>query len=433
MNSLPVVIEISPAPAVSQALVQLSRKRNVILFDSSLIRSPLGRYSFLAADPFEVFSISTASITADPFVRLEELLQKYSTVSIPGLPPFQGGAAGLLSYELGRCFERLPAPQRDEFQIPLAIIGLYSWVLAWDHEQGRCWFFGQGFPEELPSARIRLAEQQGREVLELLGEMSSDQQCSGRQEDSKNREWTDSDSMLTSNTDCPLPLFPGLRSNFSREEYLNAVQIVIDKIAAGDIFQANLSQRFVIPARRDPMEQYLLLRERNPAPFAGFFAHEDWAVLSSSPERFLQVRNRMVSTRPIKGTRQRGFIPEVDLYTRDELRESEKDRAENIMIVDLLRNDLSKVCLPGTIRVSELCTVEAYQTVSHLVSEIHGTLRPQATFWDLLKASFPGGSITGLPKFAPWKSLRNWSRWPAGPIAAVYSITDSMGLPTAIF
>ena len=175
-------------------------------------------------------------------------------------------------------------------------------------------------------------------------------------------------------------------------------QQVIDYIHAGDVFQANLSQRLLYPARLNPSDLYERLRRCNPAPFAGYFARDDWAVISSSPERFLSLRAGEVETRPIKGTRGRRHGPEADLFTRDELRESEKDQAENVMIVDLLRNDLSRVCAPGSIRVPRLCMVETYETVQHLVSEIRGTLSAGKDTWDLFGAVFPGGSVTGAPK-----------------------------------
>jgi para-aminobenzoate synthetase component 1 len=189
-----------------------------------------------------------------------------------------------------------------------------------------------------------------------------------------------------------------LTSNFSREAYLRAVERIAEYIAAGDVFQANLSQRLLYPLREDPVELYARLRRCNPAPFAGYFGGRDWVLVSASPERFIAARDGNVETRPIKGTRQRRSGAEADLFTRDELRESLKDQAENVMIVDLMRNDLSRVCAPGSIRVPRLCTVETYETVQHLVSEIRGRLDPRNTGWDVLRAVFPGGSITGAPK-----------------------------------
>lgn len=394
---LPWVIELSQPPAIPQALKRLAGCRNVLLLDSSLQRLPLGRYSFLMAEPFKVLEVEHGSTPAAPFAALSEHLRKYHTLPRSDLPPFQGGAAGLLSYELGRCFEQLPLPERDEFKLPAILIGLYDWVLAWDHQQQRCWFIAHGFPKETPEDRLLLARQEWDHVRQLLekqdAELSPPTPTPGFPHDSLPGNPADERARDTAH-----PLLPGLRSNFTEAEYLRAVRSVVDKIKAGDIFQANLSQRFLFPAKHSPITQYLKLREENPAPFAGFFTHDDWAILSSSPERFLQLRGNTLFTRPIKGTRQRSIHPEADLFMRDELRESEKDRSENIMIVDLLRNDLSRVCLPGSIRVSELCSVEAYETVSHLVSEVHGTLRAGKTFWDAIAAVFPGGSITGAPK-----------------------------------
>ena len=187
-------------------------------------------------------------------------------------------------------------------------------------------------------------------------------------------------------------------STFTRGQYLRTVDRVIEYIHAGDIFQANLSQRLLARAPCDPIELFGRLRRVNPAPFAGLMLWDDWAVISASPERYLCVTDGEVETRPIKGTRQRKRGPEADLFTRDELRESDKDQAENVMIVDLLRNDLSRVCQAGSIRVPHLCSVETYETVQHLVSEVRGQLRTGTTTWDLLRATFPGGSISGAPK-----------------------------------
>lgn len=388
--SLPFVQELTPAPSVSDALQALADWPNVVLFDSSLHRPELGRYSFLSADPFELFEQSADS-SSDAIASMESVLESFPATTIPGLPPFQGGAAGLLTYELGQCFERLPVPEWDFLKLPRAVIAVYDWTLAWDHEQGRCWFIGHGYPEESDLHRSSRAECQWRSILKALS--------SGPARSSA------AHGVIPERAHRPegWPTFPfdaasGIASNFNHDGYLAAVQQVIDAIYAGDIFQANLSQQFTAPTDRSPIENYLSLRQQNPATFSGFFAHDDWAVLSSSPERFLKVKEGIVSTRPIKGTRQRHLSPEADLFMRDELRESEKDRAENVMIVDLMRNDLSRVCLPGTIQVTELCRVEVYETVAHLVSEVVGKLRPDATFRDLISATFPGGSITGAPK-----------------------------------
>jgi para-aminobenzoate synthetase component 1 len=190
----------------------------------------------------------------------------------------------------------------------------------------------------------------------------------------------------------------GLTSNFSEQAYLEAVRRAIEYIFAGDVFQVNLAQRLLCPARSDSVSLYLRLRERNPAPFAGYFDLGEFQVVSASPERFLKVRDRAVEARPIKGTRPRSPCPEADLLAGDELRQSPKDRAENVMIVDLLRNDLSRACEPDSVCVSQLCGLETYRYVQHLVSAVCGRLRDGLSAVDLVRAAFPGGSVTGAPK-----------------------------------
>jgi para-aminobenzoate synthetase component 1 len=189
-----------------------------------------------------------------------------------------------------------------------------------------------------------------------------------------------------------------VRSSFDRVGYERAVEQVRQYILAGDVFQVNISQRFELPVSRPPLELYRALRERHPAGFAALMETEEFAILSSSPERFVRTDGRRVETRPIKGTRPRGDTPAADRALAAELEASAKDRAENVMIVDLMRNDLYRVCRPGTVRVPELCVREAHPTVHHLVSTVEGELAPGADATALLRAAFPGGSVTGAPK-----------------------------------
>jgi para-aminobenzoate synthetase component 1 len=384
----PLVEELSPCPAVEDVLAAFADQPALVLFDSALVREPVGRYSFLAADPFETFVVERATFGVDPLAPIERRLREFETEAIAGPPPFQGGAAGVFSYELGTAFERVGRARADEFQLPDLAVGLYDWVIGWDHREGRAWIVSQGFPQTDAAGRQKRA----RERLDFVRSRLA--------------------SPVASRSSPPRPLLPakklapqfpapgldGLTSNFSRESYIQAVERTIEWIFAGDIFQANLSQRLLYPAHLDPITLAGRLRRCNPAPFGGAFLFDDWAVVSASPERFVAIRDREVETRPIKGTRRRPAVPEADLYTRDELRESEKDQAENVMIVDLLRNDLSRVCTPGSIRVPQLCGVETYETVQHLVSEVRGRLEEGRTVWDLWRAAFPGGSITGAPK-----------------------------------
>ena len=404
----PLVHELTPAPDVMQALGAVADWPRVLLLESALKRAHVGRYSFLTADPIATFEIARAEFGCDPFAQIRSRMCEFGAEPMPELPPFQGGAAGLMSYELGRCWERVPAAAHDQFQLPALAAGIYDWVLAWDHVAERAWIISQGYPETAPAARAERAARRINEVLERLKR--------GRSEASeKPGLWGERLPESELAPQFPAPGLAGLTSDFSREGYLRAVARAIEYIYAGDVFQVNLSQRLLYPLEQSPLELYARLRNRNPAPFAGYFAGQDWAVVSASPERFVCVTDGEVETRPIKGTRRRGSGPEADLYTRDELRESEKDQAENVMIVDLLRNDLSRVCAPGSIRVPALCAVETYETVQHLVSEIRGRLSPGRDAWDLFGAAFPGGSITGAPKVRAMEIIAELEPTARGP------------------
>lgn len=392
MMHFPLVEELNPIPNLLESLRAVSHLPGVLLLESARPFGELGRYSFLTADPYYFEHRQRAQFGQDPFSQIKAQMDLSTAETVPDLPPFQGGTAGLLSYGLGSCWERLPQPRSDEFQLPDLAVGIYDWVIGWDHRQGRAWIISQGFPETERARRHDRAASRLKWVKEILTQPVPQTATTSAQYAKKPR----SDFAVDSQQ--PVPGWDLLTSNFSRPDYLKAVERAIEYIHAGDIFQVNLSQRLLHPLQQSPLELFGKLRKCNPAPFAGYFAYDDWVVASASPERFLAARDREVSTRPIKGTRKRQPLPEADLYTRDELRESDKDQAENLMIVDLLRNDFSRVCEAGTISVPELCRVETYETVQHLVSEIRGTLKPDRDCWDLLQASFPGGSITGAPK-----------------------------------
>ncbi len=402
---LPLVHELDPVPEVDAALKAFAKWTDVVLLESAMLRGGVGRYSFLTAAPEQTFVLTVPRFGDHPFNAVREWLAERPAERVPGLPPFQGGAVGLLSYELGRCWERLPRAVHDEFELPAMVLGMYDWVLAWDHVAGRAWIIAHGWDGgTTPGNRAKAADQRIDAVLDAL-----------RVDEPDPPRPSPFSEFRVSAPAHPVPGVDGVLSNFSREAYLQAVDRVIEYIRAGDIYQANLSQRLMSPALCTPLELYGRLRRRNPAPFAAYFAHDDWAIVSSSPERFVRVEEGIVETRPIKGTRQRRSTPEADLLTRDELRESEKDQAENVMIVDLLRNDLSKVCRPGSISVPQLCEVEAYETVQHLVSEVRGELGEGRDFWDLLTATFPGGSITGAPKVRAMEIITELEQVARGP------------------
>jgi para-aminobenzoate synthetase component I len=326
---------------------------------------------------------------SDSLGELARRLAPYRATALPGLPPFQGGAAGLLSYDLGRQLERLPRPAFDEFRVPALAVGLYDVVIALDHTDRRAWIISQGFPELEKAARARRAAERLAEVREWLAGPAPDSHK------------VSADSPIACGELAPqwaVPAHAGLTSNFSPQAYDRAVCRAIEYVYAGDIFQVNLAQRLLSAARTDAVSLYLRLRERNPAPFAGYFDLGRFQIASASPERFLKVRDRWVEARPIKGTRPWARGPEADLFAGDDLRQSPKDRAENVMIVDLLRNDLSRVCEAESVHVSQLCGLEVYRYVQHLVSAVCGRLDDGRSPIELVRAAFPGGSVTGAPK-----------------------------------
>ena len=392
----PLVEELTPVPDPAWCCEQLAGLPYRLFLDSASTTTRLGRYSFLTADPFDVIERKGSGSALDD-VRAR--LAPFQAEPIAGLPPFQGGAAGYIAYDWGLTLERLPAPHYDDLALPDVVLGIYDWVLAWDHVASRAWLISTGMPATAGPDRATRAKARADHVRERLrvGPSASDRP-------------DQPDSVGPVLVDRPLPSSylvengwwdPSfeLRSSFTHRDYLEAVARVREYIFAGDIFQANLSQRFEAPLRDSPWAFYSRLRRRNPAPFAAFLETRDASVVSASPERFLHVdRSGFVETRPVKGTRPRGVGPEHDAALGQALAESVKDRAENLMIVDLMRNDLSRVCAPGTVRVSELFSLERYATVHHLVSTVVGHLEPGYDALHLLRAAFPGGSITGAPK-----------------------------------
>jgi para-aminobenzoate synthetase component 1 len=375
----PLAVELDRSLRPEEAFAALAGLPQIVFFDSAMRLPKLGRYSYIAADPFDWITIDADGSAA---IRpLFERLNRYNCAPIEGLPPWQGGAAGVIGYEVGRSLERLPRPHWDEFQQPALAMGLYDVVVAFDHEAGRAWAISTGLPES-GEGRRRRAEARLQLLVDRLAKGSQPTSFAER------KPLALEDLAPSFET----PYGRGVLSNFSRDGYLTAVDRVIEHLRSGDAFQVNLSQRLLLADPGDPVAMYLRLRERNPAPFGGYVDGGAWQVASASPERFLQVSDGVVETRPIKGTRPLGAVEGAELLA------SEKDRAENVMIVDLLRNDLSRVCEDDTVAVPTLFGLEPYAHVQHLVSVVMGRLRADRGLADLLEATLPGGSITGAPK-----------------------------------
>ncbi len=374
--------ELSDPPSMEDIFHRLAHIPYSCFLDSSLVMERLGVHSFIGYQPFLVLTTrgrvcrwrtrggKSWETNENPFTALRRALRAFrtetaGTTAQGEIPPFTGGGMGYLAYELGRYIEKLPGRAVDDLGLPELCFAFYDRVLAHDHRSGRTWLCVL-HPED--------PEEVAEEALW----------------------WEDADP----------PSYPAPRgggevrflSNFTREEYLRAVRRIKEYIYAGDIYQANLSQRFQATLRDHPWILYRRLRRLNAAPFSAYFNAVDGQVCSSSPERFLKGEGRRVETRPIKGTRRRSSDPEEDRRLAEELRASAKDRAELSMIVDLERNDLGRVCSYGSVRVAEHAVIEHYATVHHLVSTVVGELYPGKDVVDLLRASFPGGSITGAPK-----------------------------------
>ena len=298
--------------------------------------------------------------------------------------PFVSGLAGYLSYDLKDWIERYPTRARSEWPIPDLSLGFYDVVWAWRRSTGEAWVVATGLSETDPKRRAARAaarlEEQWRVVESAIGDNAAQ----------------DRDPELAAWLAGPRA---AVESNFTRTSYHELVERALDHIAAGDVYQVNLAQRFRVTPAPPARVLYRALREAAPSPFLAFISMADGAGLaSSSPERFFRVVGDRIETWPIKGTRPRGATPEEDAALAGELRRSEKDRAENVMIVDLERNDLGKVCVVGSVHVAALCEVTSHSNVHHLVSRVEGQLRNDAGPVEILRAMFPGGSITGAPK-----------------------------------
>ncbi len=346
-----------------------------VFLDSGRPASSHGRYDIMAAEPWitlrtrgvqtEIRRAQGAEMSPDdPFSLLRQALYPFAATT--GDLPFAGGAIGYFAYDLARRIERLPMLARDAECIPEMAVGIYDWAVVVDHQARRCWLVGQGRD---PRTRARWTALQA-----LFGnEMAVPRLV-------------------------PFRVTSPVTSNFDRAGYAAAFHRVQHYIAEGDCYQVNLAQRFCAAAEGDGWDAYRTLREISPAPFAAYFNTPDARILSASPERFLCVRDGAVETRPIKGTRPRAADPAQDRAHAEALLASPKDRAENLMIVDLLRNDLGKNCATGSVRADQLFRLESFANVHHLVSTVTGTLAAGRDAIDLLRGCFPGGSITGAPK-----------------------------------
>ncbi len=344
--------------------------------DSGTEQTVSGRYDIMVAEPVQTLvtrnGISTITATDgeqrhcsdDPFKLLREQLGPADATEMDGLP-FAGGAVGFFSYDLARIFEKLPEQASDDLALPEMAIGVYEWAVVCDRHEARAWLVSSRYDDETSPHWQRLISL----VSRGRGECGKAMQARGP-----------------------------VKTNLSKRDYEEAFQRIQHYLREGDCYQVNFAQRFSVEVNGSVWEGYKRLRQRSAGPFSAYLNTPYAQILCTSPERFLRLEQGRVETRPIKGTRPRAIEPEQDRQLREELQNSEKDRAENLMIVDLLRNDLGKSCRMGTVRVPELFALESFATVHHLVSTITCEMDEGGDALSLLRGCFPGGSITGAPK-----------------------------------
>lgn len=373
-----VTVELERYVPASEVFHLTAKEPGCAFLDSSLVNE-LGRWSILGLRPYKTLvKEQDGSFTEDDVARpdtdfetrLGEFLRLNRDENETELP-IVSGAIGYFSYDYGREHMGVPSTEQDVEPIPQARVVFYDLLLIEDCHEKRVWLSACGQTEDAEAllARFRRNIERGMEK--------------------------GFPALPDAHATKPITVRP----NFEKEEYKTAVDRMIRYIIEGDIYIANMTQRLDVMSDREPLAVFEHLRTHNPSPFGGYLDCGDHQIICASPERFLRLRDGVVETRPIKGTRKRGETPEEDEALRRELELSEKDKSELLMIVDLERNDLNRVCRPGSVEVTELFTVETYATVFHLVSNIRGELAQGSDVTDLLRAAFPGGSITGAPKY----------------------------------
>jgi len=346
---------------------------NSIFLDSSKKDKLLSKYSFIGLNPYKKFSSKGRNVLidneeykdVDPFEKLEKLLEEYK-INFDNDIPFISGAIGYFSYDIGRMIEDLPDNSEEDFSIPDSIFIFFDNLIIFDVQNKKTYITSAGQIEEAEKSisKIEMRLKDYNEESEIKVETSNNK----------------------------------FFSNFNKAEYEKSISSLKDYIRNGDVYIANMTRRIWCDNNEDPFKIYGKLRKINKAPFSAYMNFKEFQIISSSPERFLSITDGLVQTRPIKGTRPRGKNLEEDERNKNELINSEKDKSELLMIVDLERNDLSKVCKVNTVKVTELFKLEEYETVFHLVATIEGKLKENVSSVKCIRECFPGGSITGAPK-----------------------------------
>ena len=386
-NNQRIIKELTPYIPAVEIFRIYEREPGAAFLDSSLVNE-LGHYSVIGRCPYlklvkdgKTFTINGKPETETTFEDyMREYLNTHEDKNDSRLP-LVSGAVGYFSYDYGRKQMGVPSGEKDLVTIPEAVLTFYDCFVVEDCQEKRTYLVSNGISGNA-AAQIGAME---KAILESIKNRKQEESETGENINARN----------SHREKFKIQIHP----NFEKEEYKQAVDRMIQYIIEGDIYIANMTQQLTIESEKQPLDVFYDLRKNNPSPFGGYLDFGDYQIVCASPERFLKMKDRHVNTRPIKGTRKRGATPEEDQMLRQELADSGKDKSELLMIVDLERNDLNRVCTPGSVKVTELFTVEAYATVFHQVSDIEGTLEDGKNVMDLLEATFPGGSITGAPKY----------------------------------
>ncbi len=358
----------------------------VFFLDSSLKGHPKGRFSFIGFDPFEIFQNKGSNSLKDLRAAFEKYFA-YEQKKVKNIPvPFFSGIVGYFAYDFAFNLEKVKLKSQDDLYLPDCFFGFYDAVIAIDHLKNKLHVISTGLPERNFYLREKRAQYRLEKVIKKLSSYSAHQ-----------------GAVIAGNRDGQNETELDFDCNFTKATYLNVVQKALEYIRQGDIYQVNLAQRFLFDARRHDVEihapeLYQSLRRLSPSSFSGYLDCGHFQILSSSPEEFLHLRDGIAQTRPMKGTRPRGNNPKEDKKMKTGLLESQKDKAELLMITDLERNDLGRVCEYGSVKVKKMRTLEEYKTVFQTTSLIEGGLRSDKDCFDLMGASFPSGSVTGCPK-----------------------------------
>ena len=357
---------------IEKVMNLLKDKNYPFYLDSGMYFKKLGRFSFFGFDPILTFKFKNNYIetsgdkyfTEDPFIYCKEIFEKFKVKKEGKKFPFQGGFVGYFSYELGKYIEKIPDNRVDDYNLPEIYLSLYDVIFVYDILKKKLYIAGYNFDEN-SNKKIEFFRKSLNEIKE---------------------------------SGCNFKIGKSLFSNFSKEQYKSIINKAKEYIFAGEIYQVNLSQRFHTDFSGDAYNFYNVFRTLSPAPFGAFLDYGDFQILSNSPERYLYIYDSYIETRPIKGTRKRGNTLEQDKIFIKELQNSEKDKAEHLMIVDLERNDLGRIARFNSVKVSEFEIIETYANVHHMVSTVEAKIDKKFHIFDCIKNSYPGGSITGAPK-----------------------------------